>query len=413
MAERFVDRISTLELARLDVARLELKDSDDLRRAMATATRVSAATLGVTRVGIWALGDGGRTLRSVHQHREDGAAGASPTQLELPLDRWPAYGDAVRSRRVVAAEDARTDPRTRELGDEYLVPHGVTAMLDVPLFLGGDVWGIVCHEHVGGPRAWTPREMDFGVSVADMLSALLEQSMRLATEERLRAREALLARARQAEAVVRTAAGIGHDVNNVLQAIMANTEVARRAHAEGDRASALGAIADDCQRAARIVEQLRHVERPVAYVGTEADLSFVVSELKPTLEALLGARHVLVTDLAPQAVVGASRADVERIVLNLVVNARDAMPGGGTVTVAVDATRDGVRLTVRDHGVGISPQHVERIFEPYFTTKDARGTGLGLFAVDAIGRRTGARTAVESTPGVGTAFTVSWARTGD
>ncbi|HEX2670550.1 MAG TPA: ATP-binding protein, partial [Polyangiaceae bacterium] len=276
-----------------------------------------------------------------------------------------------------------------------------------PLFLRGEVWGVVCHEHTGAPRTWCDREIAFAVSVADMLSTMLEQAMRLAIEARLRQTEVELAQLRRAEAVVRTAAAIGHDINTLLQAISGRAELA--AHYAGNgQSETLSEIVGDCQRAARIVGQLRELAEPAQGVGVESDLSFVIEDTRATLEALLAPTHALVIDLAPEANVAAGRADLERIVLNLVVNAKEAMPIGGTVTVTTRRTESSVSLEVRDHGSGIPPERVEQIFEPYFTTKNGRNSGLGLFAVATIARRTGGAVKVESEAGVGTAISITW-----
>jgi len=397
----------SLDSARLQIVRLVLDDSSDLKRAMLTAARVSATTLGVARVGVWSLADDRSTLRRVALHELRRPEAQTIEDLELPLAHWPAYLAAVSSRRVVAAENALTDPRTSELATSYLVPHGVTSMLDAPLFLDGEVWGVVCHEHTGTPRIWLEREIGFAVSVADMLSAMLEQAMRLATEARLRQAEAELARLRRAEAVVRTAAAIGHDINTVLQAISGRAELA--VHVDtSQQAEALLDIVGDCQRIARIVGQLRELDGPAPALGLESDLSFVIQDTRATLDALLAPSHRLTLDLAPEARVPARRADLERIVLNLVVNAKEAMPQGGNVSVVTRRSASGVSLEVRDHGAGIPPEQAAHIFEPYFTTKHGRNTGLGLFAVATIARRTAGAVSIESTPGMGTTVTITW-----
>ncbi|HEY3253029.1 MAG TPA: GAF domain-containing protein, partial [Polyangiaceae bacterium] len=216
----------SLDSARLQIVRLVLDDFADLKRAMLTAARVSASTLGVTRVGVWSLAEDRTTLRRVVLHDQRRPDEHAIEELELPLANWPAYLAAVSCRRVIAANDALTDARTSELRDAYLLPHGVTSMLDAPLFARGEVWGVVCHEHTGEARSWSEREIGFAVSVADMLSTMLEQAMRLAIEARLRQTEAELAQLRRAEAVVRTAAAIGHDINTVLQAISGRAELA-------------------------------------------------------------------------------------------------------------------------------------------------------------------------------------------
>ena len=307
----------------------------------------------------------------------------------------------------MAVEDALTDLRTTELAAGYLIPNGVTSMLDAPLFVGGEVWGVVCHEQVGPQRPWTKREVDFATSVADMLSAMLEQAMRLALEERLREAEAALSRSREAEAVVKTAAAIGHDINTLLQAISGRAELAARAEGPADPGDLIG-IMNDCQRAARIVSQLRELERPARSIGQETDLSFVIEDTRETLEALLGPTHSLTTELAAVATVPARRADVERIVLNLVVNAKEAMPDGGVVRLAVYRTASAVALQVTDQGKGISAEQATRVFEPYFTTKHGRNSGLGLFAVQAIARNTGATVSIDSSPGAGTSISIKW-----
>ena len=397
----------SLDSARLRIARLVLDDFADLKRALLTAARVSATTLGVARVGIWSLSEDRATLRRVALYDLRRPDQPAVEDLELPLTEWPEYLAAVSSRRVVATADALADPRTAQLADSYLIPHGVASMMDAPLFLRGDVWGVVCHEHTGSPRIWTEREIDFAVSVADMLSTMLEQAMRLATEARLRQAEAELAQLRHAEAVVRTGAAIGHDINTLLQAISGRAELAAHYDPSG-QAQALLDIVGDCQRAARIVGQLRELDAPSQALGFGSDLSFVIEDTRATLASLLMPSHTLALDLTPEASVPASRADVERIVLNLVVNAKEAMPLGGVVSVITRRTSAGISLEVRDQGGGITPEQAAHIFEPYFTTKNGRNTGLGLFAVATIARRTSGVVAIDSTPGAGTTVSIAW-----
>jgi two-component system, cell cycle sensor histidine kinase and response regulator CckA len=399
----------SLDSARLQIVRLVLEDFADLKRAMLTAARVSATTLGVTRVGVWSFSEDRTALCCVALHDLRRGEQQTSEDLELlPLAGWPAYLAAVSSRRVVAADDARADARTSELTEAYLVPHGVTSMMDAPLFVGGEVWGIVCHEHTGSPKTWSEREIGFAVSVADMLSAMLEQAMRLAIEARLRQAEAELAHVRRAEAVVRTSAAIGHDINTVLQAISGRAELALHQGDSREHSEALLDIVGDCQRAARIVGQLRELEAPRQAAGFESDVSFVIEDTRATLEALLAPSHTLSVDVVAEARIPACRADLERIVLNLVVNAKEAMPLGGTVSVATRRVGNSVSMSVSDQGSGIAPDQAAHIFEPYFTTKNGRNTGLGLFAVATIARRTAGVVAIESTPGVGTTVTITW-----
>src|SRR6188768_3363798 len=124
----------SLDSARLKIAHLVLDDFADLKRAMLTAARVSATTLGVTRVGIWSLSEDRTTLRRVALHDQRRPDEHAVEDLELPLADWPSYRSALSSKRVVATDDALTDLRTSQLAESYLIPQGVASMMDAPLF---------------------------------------------------------------------------------------------------------------------------------------------------------------------------------------------------------------------------------------------------------------------------------------
>ena len=109
---------------------------------------------------------------------------------------------------------------------------------------------------------------------------------------------------------------------------------------------------------------------------------------------------------------GLAQRELSQVLLNLVINARDAMPQGGTLTLATRQVGDEVELEVRDTGQGIAPEHLRQLFTPFFTTKGGRGTGLGLSVADALVRGAGGRIEVESTPGQGSRFRLRLPRVG-
>jgi len=152
--------------------------NESLQRLAAAA----AATLGIARVGIWRTTPLADAIHCLEQYAADRAA-AMPTEIRAA--DCPAYFAAMLGGRVVDAADAFTDPRTRELADGYLRPHGIGAMLDVPLHVGGKMVGVVCHEHLGGAREWTPEDRSFALSVANLASLVLEVHERLGVEEKL------------------------------------------------------------------------------------------------------------------------------------------------------------------------------------------------------------------------------------
>jgi PAS domain S-box-containing protein len=177
----------TQQTLRYKSALLELAQSDlsDPQTAFRRITETAAKALAVERVSVWLLTAAPTTLRchslyllstDVHQ---DG--------IILCEQDFPQYFAALRARRLIDAGDARRDPRTAELTDAYLGPLGISSMLDVPIWLGGEVIGVICHEHVGARRAWSEEENTFASSIADMVSLAVQTSERARVEVALRA----------------------------------------------------------------------------------------------------------------------------------------------------------------------------------------------------------------------------------
>ncbi|BCS32464.1 histidine kinase [Luteitalea sp. TBR-22] len=241
-------------------------------------------------------------------------------------------------------------------------------------------------------------------------------SARAALEEQLR-------QAQKMEAVGRLAGGIAHDFNNVLTVIQGFTELARLQVPQGDPLRAdLEQVLDAAGRAATLTRQLLAFSRQRVLVRAEIDVAAVARDAAPMLRRLAGEDIAFDIDVPDAAlVVGAEPGNVEQILMNLVVNARDAMPNGGTLSLAVGtvasvdrptvlaapAPGPYVQVEVRDTGCGMDEATVARIFEPFFTTKPAgKGTGLGLSTVYGIVKQGKGALDVSSAPGVGTAIRV-------
>ena len=226
------------------------------------------------------------------------------------------------------------------------------------------------------------------------------------------------------EAVGRLAGGVAHDFNNLLTVIRGNAQLLQAARALSSEAVAeLDEIAQAAERAATLTRQLLAFSRQQVLQPRVLDLNAVVTGVWRLLERLVGAAVSL--EFHPGASLGAVTADpvqVEQVLLNLVVNARDAMPGGGvlaieTGNVAVDdalAQRHApmpagryVQLAVRDTGVGMDAVTMARAFEPFFTTKAlGHGTGMGLSTVYGVVKQSGGYIWVDSEPGKGASFTI-------
>jgi PAS domain S-box-containing protein len=267
--------------------------------------------------------------------------------------------------------------------------------------------------------------MDIAFQLRDLSpgGAALVASLRDVTERH--ALEARLQQAERLETIGQLAGGVAHDFNNLLTAVLANLSILDSQLAAGApgreevRDATLAA-----ERATRLTRQLLTFARQQVVAPRRVDLNESVEAMDRLLGRLIGEHIARDTRLAPGLwPVRIDPGQLEQVLVNLVVNARDAMPGGGALTVATanvvlgSAERspeaidvppgEWVRLTIEDTGVGMDEATLSRIFEPFFTTKDkGRGTGLGLATVHGTVRQAGGHVRVQSAPGAGTRFTV-------
>ena len=261
----------------------------------------------------------------------------------------------------------------------------------------------------------------------EVTPALLERTIRYAMRghadmRALRDSEETLRQAQKMEAVGQLAGGIAHDFNNLLTVISGYTEILlRRPGFEAEGSKELAEISKAAEQAARLTRQLLTYSRKQVVEPRALDLNDIVIETQTMLERLIGENIEVSTTLAEDlASISADDGQIKQIIMNLVVNARDAMPEGGTVLLATsnvtladvstssrpDMTPgDYVLLTVTDTGHGMDAATAERIFEPFYTTKERdAGTGLGLSTVYGIVKQSGGHIEVESDPGMGTTF---------
>jgi len=225
--------------------------------------------------------------------------------------------------------------------------------------------------------------------------------------------EEQLRNSQKMEAIGRLAGGIAHDFNNVLTGIIGYAElVAQAVRGQPQLESDVAVIVKNAQRAKALTQQIRAFSRTSSSAPSPVDINEVVAGTEPLLSSLLGDTVTLEMRLYE----GAGRvlvnpAKLEQVVVNLAVNARDAMPAGGLLVVSTARVRhasgERVQLEVSDTGTGIDPGIRSKIFEPFFTTKPlGRGTGLGLSIVNGVAQDCGATVEVESEQGYGSTFRI-------
>lgn len=394
-----------LRISRLSPAKLELPE---LFRRL---TEIAADTLAVERAGIWLYVSQRTAIRCVCLFERSKRLFSEGTTLQVA--DFPNYFAALKVRKTMSTDSAGHDPRTNELQETYLAPLGITSLLDAPILIDGEIQGVVCHEQVGPMREWTTEERDFAGSVADLVALKLKGAEIENLRRMVRDLDTDRAVQRQRESVASLAAGVAHDFRNLLVII---NGYAQEIRFETTPDSPIGRHAHEImqtvERGTALTAELLAIGREEAGHPQVLDPGERLAGFLPALQKAVGSQHEIDFKREP----GLGRVFIEpsqfeRIVMNLVLNARDAMADGGTIGVALTggqpATNGHVMLAVSDMGGGIEPGVLDRIFDPFFTTKPReRGSGLGLTIVQQAVERAGGDLRVENRPGEGATFVV-------
>ena len=309
-------------------------------------------------------------------------------------------------------DSGEPESRTEVGGDD----DGVPSIL-VPLELHDTIVGALYLERRSGDL-FGPDDVELIRTLTPQVATTLELARLLEDREQL---HASLRQAQKMEAVGQLASGVAHDFNNSLMAISsAASELARPGPLDERDHDLIGIIRDSSDRAARLTRQLLAFSRRQVLEFTTMDVGAIVAALEPVLRRLIGDGIELYVLLPEEPCwVKTDRTSLENAILNLVVNARDAMPTGGTVTITVSeaeldeawiprgasGTGRHVRIAVEDTGTGIAPEIIDRIFDPFYTTKQVGdGTGLGLASLYGFVKQSGGCVDVYSKVDVGSEF---------
>ncbi len=338
-------------------------------------------------------------------------AGRSPTlaRLRYGMDRIVATERATLDMRTIAAESSIAT------ANRYAIVVAITGLILAlcAAWLGWSAWSARARR-----RAEEQRNEDLEAAVDERTAELRDANARLLTEIAERAEaEQRLHQAQKMDVVGQLTGGIAHDFNNMLSVVIGGIELAKRRMASGSAGALrhLDQAMEGANRAAVLTKRLLAFARAEPLLPTAAAPGALIANMIDMFDRTLGDRITVSVQAEATWPIFADAHQLENVLLNLAVNARDAMPDGGTLTistanivlsdgeVAHAAPGDYVCIAVRDAGSGIPPEAIERVFEPFFTTKPrGRGTGLGLSQALGFARQSGGGIAIASTPGRGT-----------
>ncbi|MFN2398557.1 MAG: ATP-binding protein [Gemmatimonadaceae bacterium] len=326
------------------------------------------------------------------------------------------------------------DPTWRAVHEDGSPFPGETFPVNVSLTTGESQYQVVMGMHrPDGSVAWIEVNSDPLFRSGERtpyaaVASFADITARKVAEAELRKSEEQLQQSQKMEAIGQLAGGVAHDFNNMLAAIKVYAEMLLLDQGLGDNHRGdLNEIRKAADRAAALTRQLLAFSRKQVMQPKETDLNSVVSELEGMLQRLMIGDVELSTTLEPElGLVKVDPGQIEQVLMNLVVNARDAMPDGGRITVRTEkvvldsaycadqsSAKPGphVLLAVSDTGHGMDSETQKRIFEPFFTTKErGRGTGLGLSTVYGIVKQSGGHLRVYSEVGHGTVFKIYFPR---
>ena len=336
-------------------------------------------------------------------------------------------GAVASSGEPLIVPDIASDPRLLPAHQEADRRLGHRAWMGIPVKAGERVLGVLSIR-TRRPQGFSAENLTMATAFASQAATALENARLYAQAQQAYAElsrtQAQLSQAQKVEAVGQLAGGVAHDFNNLLTVITGRSQLLLRRLDPDDPLRRHAKLIDQtAERAAALTQQLLAFSRKQVLQPKVLDLNAVVTGMGKMLRRLIGENIELVIRLGSD--LGSVEADpgqLEQVILNLAVNARDAMPRGGRLTLETErveldpafvrrhpGAQPGlhVALVVRDTGIGMDADTQAHLFEPFFTTKGpGKGTGLGLATVYGIVKQSGGYIAVESEPGRGTGFTI-------
>lgn len=430
LRDRTPERGRELRLQLLAQASGALLSADDPDAVIDTIVTAGADVLGIDQSYSYALSPDGEHLKLTHGIglTDDVRDALREVSFDIPLCGIVA---GTREPLIVPDLQATTEPRYA-LGRDA----GIKAYAGFPIGGRDKLYGVISFCSLTRPEfdeealaffATLARFLSIGRERLDREAALgdlamtLEHRVEERTRELMRSEEALR-QSQKMDAVGQLTGGVAHDFNNLLTVIRGSVDLLKRPDLSPERRTRyIDAIADTADRAAILTGQLLAFARRQALQPQLFDVANRLANIADMLDSVTGARVQVATELpGEQCVVRADPSQFETALVNMAVNARDAMESDGTLTITVErgvampairghagAPGPFIAISIADTGTGIAEDDLARIFEPFFTTKKVgKGTGLGLSQVFGFAKQSGGDVGVESRAGQGSIFTL-------
>ena len=373
--------------------------------------------LDIDRLSIWRLTENNQTLSCTDFYDSSDHLKTHPMMLDR--ENYPIIIGGIESGQIFEIEDVYNHPITSEIIETTLEPIGAQSMLLVPLVVHGRTLGTLCHTSIREKIRWKADQILFAQTISSMISLLLEKN-----EHEKMTRK--LIKTQKMEAVGQLSGSIAHDFNNLLAIMMGASDAAieKINGAKDDRlTNYLTEINRAAQRGSRLTRQLLTFSHHQKFQKKPNDLNNIIQDSLAMLERLIGRRINIVLNL--DSTIGQVMSDqsgMEQIILNLVMNARDAMPESGELVITTrvagseelrkigkdkHSDTDYLLFEVSDTGIGIDEEALPYILEPFYSTKQDRDSaGIGLASVNSIVREHDGFIEVHSKPNLGTTVSI-------
>jgi len=371
------------------------------------------------RAYVFLFSKDGTTMTNTHEWCAPGVEPQIHNLVDLPVQLFPWWTERMRRRETIHIPRVVDLPEEAAAEKQILLEQLIQSVVVVPMTCGPNVVGFVGFDWVRTSKVWTADDVALLRIVGEIFANAMNRSR---AEEQRVLLEAQLVQTRSLENVAKLAGGVAHDFNNLLGVVLNYSAMLRKELTDSRQLEYLDELYHSAKQAADLTRQLllagrRGVVEPIAL-----DLNEAIVSLTDLLRRTLGDHVTLKLELASElGIVRLGVPQVEQVILNLTLNARDAMPNGGRFTIktaTVDLGLDDVAryidvspgryalLTMSDTGVGMTTEVAARAWDPFFTTKGELGTGLGLSTVHGIVKQAGGHLAIETAPAAGCAIRV-------